>query len=418
MAIQKQFNLSQQQQDAADQVEQWFKNKKSHKENPIFRLFGYAGTGKTTITKSIVDQLGLKMGEEVLFAAFMGKAAMVMRRNQLPASTIHALIYQVVVPDEKEVQALRDQMNNGYLNDSERGRLRQELREASRPRFQLRTKSGSGLKNAKLLVLDECSMVNEEMLKDLLTFDVPLLVMGDPGQLPPIEGKSPLTDVKPDVMLTEVHRQAKDNPILHIATCVRQGDRMPQGQLGSSRVIRKYDLTRKAMLSFDQILVGKNATRREINTKMRNIQGFEGTYPQVGEKLICLRNSPDNGLFNGMICYVEDVGSHDKISFLLTIRKETDDPNTPPITVRALQAHFDMYRDENAMDHIKLGDRLAVDEFDFGYAITVHKSQGSQWDNVCLVDDGMFDGWGKPGDRARFLYTGVTRAAESITVAN
>jgi exodeoxyribonuclease-5 len=414
----KEFELSDNQKEAAEKVKIWFEDKDGHEDHPIFRLFGYAGTGKTTITNRIIKNLKLTMGEDVLFAAYTGKAAMVMQRNLLPASTIHAMIYQVADPDEKKLKSLQDQLKNPYLTDSEKGRVRQELREESRPRFQLKTKSGSNLKGVRLLVLDECSMVNADMLYDLLTFEIPMLVLGDPGQLPPIEGCSPLTDVKPDVMLTEIHRQAAENPIIWLSTQARLGNRLEHGVYGSSKIIHRYELTRNKMLAFDQIITGKNITRRQINTRMRELLEVDDTpYPKIGEKLICLKNNPENGLFNGMICFVENIGKFDRLSFELSIRKETDRKDTPPTTVRALRAHFDMYKDENALDKVQWREKMELQEFDFAYAITVHKAQGSQWDNVCIIDDGMFDGWGKTDDRRRWLYTGISRAAETVTIA-
>ncbi len=411
------IDLTEHQQLAATGVQNWYKDKESHIEKPIYRLFGYAGTGKTTITNQIIKQLKLTMGEEVLFGAYTGKAAMVMRRNLLPASTIHSMIYKVIEPDEKSVEAIRKELRNDYLTDHERGLIKQRLHEASRPRFQVKDVSDPTMKTARLIVLDECSMVNHEMLGDLLSFEIPLLVLGDPGQLPPIEGKSPLTDVAPDAMLTEIHRQAEGNPVIWLATKAREGYRLPYDTYGDSRVVHRSELTKKQMLSFDQILVGKNVTRRQINTRMRELKGYKDRYPVVGEKLICLRNNQEDKLFNGMICYVEEVGKADRTGIELKIRRENDRDDQPPTTVRALRAHFDAYYDEHALDNVRLRDKMECNEFDYGYAITVHKAQGSQWDNVCLIDDGMFDGWGDPIDRKRWMYTGITRAVEKITIA-
>jgi len=408
------FELSNKQQEASDAVRKWFINKDLHEEKPIFRLFGYAGTGKTTITNHIIEQSKLSK-DQVKFGAFSGKAAMVMKKNQLPATTIHSMIYDVVPPDEKETEKLRMKLVNGRFNDDEKRRIRQEILELSKPHFSL--KEQDKLKGIQLIVLDECSMVNNEMLLDILTFDIPLLVLGDPGQLPPIEGKSPLTDVSPDVMLTEIHRQAEGNPVIWLATQARLGRSIPYDTYGDSLVMPLRNITRSMMLGFDQIITGKNVTRREINTRIRDLKGYEGLYPNVGEKLVCLRNRHEDGLFNGMICYVEEILDQDQISIQYKIRKETDTDDDEPSVVHILKAHFDSYKNEYAMDKVKLSDRLSVNEFDFGYAITVHKAQGSQWDNVCLVDDGMFNGYGKPGDRERWLYTGISRAAETVTIA-
>ena len=157
----------------------------------IFRLFGYAGTGKTTLARHIAEGVDGK----VLFAAFTGKAALVMRSKGCPAaSTIHSLIYQARESGEEV------------------------------PSFDLWDDAPAS--KAKLIVIDECSMVDAELGRDLMSFGVPVLVLGDPAQLPPIQGGGFFTDAEPDVMLTEVHRQAQDDPIVRLSMDIRAGNRL------------------------------------------------------------------------------------------------------------------------------------------------------------------------------------------------
>jgi exodeoxyribonuclease-5 len=134
-----------------------------------------------------------------------------------PASTIHSLIYHVSEPTEAEIEKLKQEIADiavrlSILPPAERQfeevRLRKlelQLKDIHKPRFMLNP--GSMLREAKLLVLDEVSMVGDEMAHDLLSFGKPILVLGDPGQLPPVRGEGAFTKVQPDVMLTEVHRQ-------------------------------------------------------------------------------------------------------------------------------------------------------------------------------------------------------------------
>src|SRR3954469_6095078 len=176
-------------------VSAWLKVKPSG-GRAIFRLFGYAGTGKTTLARHIADSADGK----VLFAAFTGKAAQVMRNKGCHgASTIHSLIYRT----------------------RESG--------AETPTFELFADAPAS--KAKLIVIDECSMVDAELGRDLKSFGVPLLVLGDPAQLPPIQGGGFFTDAKPDVMLTEVHRQARDNPIVRLSMDIREGKRLSPGDV-------------------------------------------------------------------------------------------------------------------------------------------------------------------------------------------
>lgn len=414
------FNLAPQQAFAAAAIKKWWTELEdgtiSLEDKPIWRLFGFAGTGKTTTIRAIIAELGLEMGTDVLFAAFTGKAALVMQRNGLPGRTIHSLIYVPKEPDKKKCDELHKQLKSCDDPD-EKKRLRKDLTEASKVSFHLRAAEESALTDARLLVLDECSMVNDDMLADLLKFNVPMLVLGDPGQLPPVHGEGALIRDAPDMTLTEIHRQAEGDPIIDFATRARNGIYIAKMKRGESAHVDRDKLSPFEVLKFDQILTGKNATRTMLNQRIRTLKGFEDNYPVVGDKLICLRNDAEKGLMNGLICEVIKVGDLLDVSIELTIRLEPV-PGMPvqELEVRALRAIFDSYWDKEAMDNVKPWDRANANDFDFGYAITVHKSQGSQWDKVLLWDDGFLV-WKKP-ERAKWLYTGITRAVSSIVIAS
>jgi exodeoxyribonuclease V len=211
----------------------------------VFRVFGYAGTGKTTIVSHAISDLGLTtgtagLGGDVLYAAFTGKAALVMTRKGTPASTIHSLIYHVSEPTEAEIEKIKKEIADlavrlPSMGPAERQfeevrlkKLELQLKDIHKPRFTLNP--GSILRDAKLLVLDEVSMVGDDMAHDLLSFGKPVLVLGDPGQLPPVKGEGAFTKVQPDVMLTEVHRQTGESAIIRLATMARQGKPIPYGE--------------------------------------------------------------------------------------------------------------------------------------------------------------------------------------------
>lgn len=411
--MKKTFDLSGQQHSTALKIKEWFEEANN---KPVFRLFGYAGTGKTTTIQYIMDELDIS--DEVMFAAYTGKAAMVMRKHGLDARTIHSLIYKPVAPDSEKCNTLQKRLKE-ETDEGEKKRIRTELKEAGQVHFELRQKKDSDLKDASLLVLDECSMVNDDMMADLLTFRVPMLVIGDPGQLPPIEGTGALIRDAPDSMLTEIHRQALNNPIISMSQRARNGIFIPFATYGSSgsRHVKQGSLTSEEVFLYDQILCGKNFTRVKLNQRVREVKQFpDKTYPCVGDRLVCLKNDAGKGLYNGMMADVIEVGDLLDTSIELKLKLETDLPTQPPHEVKALRAHFDVYHDKFALDNVKWWERQNANEFDFGYAITVHKSQGSQWDNVLLWDDKFFV-WDK-SNRKKWLYTGITRAAENITIAS
>ncbi|KJF73961.1 MULTISPECIES: ATP-dependent RecD-like DNA helicase [Rhizobium/Agrobacterium group] len=371
--------FSPQQDEALKAVSRWLKEGRT----PVFRLFGYAGTGKTTLAKHFAENVD----GEVLFAAFTGKAAQVLRsRGATNARTIHSLIYR---PRGEET-----------VEDEETGKT------SVAPMFSINRQSP--LAKAALIIIDECSMVDEQLGKDLMSFGTPILVLGDPGQLPPVSGGGFFTEQEPDYLLSEIHRQAKDNPIIHLAMDVREGREIMRGDYGAAQVISKSEVTQSLVLDADQVLVGTNRTRRRYNQRLRELKGFTTDYPQSGDKLVCLRNDPAKGLLNGSLWQVMSSSRETvKPGINLMIRPEDDDMDRGAAKIKLLKAAF-----EDVETEIPWTTRKRYDEFDFGYALTVHKAQGSQWNNVVLFDES----YAFRDSRERWLYTAITRAAETLTI--
>jgi exodeoxyribonuclease-5 len=368
------------QQDAAlKAVSRWLKEGRS----PIFRLFGYAGTGKTTLARHFAEHVD----GQVQFAAFTGKAAQVLRaRGATNARTLHSLIYR---PRGEEA-----------VEDETTGKT------SINPTFSLNRQSP--VARAALIVVDECSMVDEDLGRDLMSFGTPILVLGDPAQLPPISGGGFFTEHEPDHLLTEIHRQARDNPIIRLAMDVREGREFARGDYGTAQVIGKEDVDQELVLEADQVLVGTNRTRRRYNQRLRQLKGFDASYPQAGDKLVCLRNDPAKGLLNGSLWKVMTSSRETvKPGINLLVSPEEDDPERGVAKIKLLKAAFE---DQEAEIPWQLKRRF--DDFDYGYALTVHKAQGSQWNNVVLFDESF----AFRDTRQRWLYTAITRAAERLTV--
>ncbi|MGH6717105.1 MAG: ATP-dependent DNA helicase [Bradyrhizobium sp.] len=352
----------------------WLKAKPGKNGTPqIFRLFGYAGTGKTTLARHIADGVD----GDVKFAAFTGKAALVMRSKGCDnASTIHSLIYRA---RESGVE---------------------------QPSFELWDDAPAS--KARLIVIDECSMVDAEMGRDLLSFECPLLVLGDPAQLPPIQGGGFFTDSEPDAMLTEVHRQAQDDPIVRMSMEVREGRALAPGRYGESEVVSRTLLDPQRVMKADQVLVGRNNTRRAYNARMRQRHNIADPLPVAGDKLVCLRNNRKKGLFNGGLWRVKSRTQSRSRSKIMSMRLSPEEDIGHKVT--KVSVRHDCF--EGGIETIPWEQRKPYDEFDYGYVLTVHKSQGSQWDDVVLFDESF----AFQDSRARWLYTGITRAAKRLSV--
>lgn len=358
---------SPQQDDALRQVAAWLRDENGQQ---VFRLFGWAGTGKSTLAMHLAKDV-----KSVVYAAFTGKAALVMRKRGCDnAQTIHSLIYKILSDKGGEPEFVIDR--DSVVND------------------------------ADLVVIDEVSMVGAELAQDLLSFGKKVLVLGDPFQLPPVKDAGFFTDVTPDIMLTEIHRQAADNPIIRMSMDIREGRGLQFGAYGESKVIHTGEVDRAEVLAADQILVGRNKTRITYNDRVRNLLSLPARVPVPEDRLICLRNNRERGLLNGQIWKARQV----KIKGRGVIQMLIDPEDGTRVADQTVFTHekFFQGREEDLPWH----ERRRFDEFYFGYAITCHKAQGSQWDHVYLFDESN----AFRDDRDRWLYTAVTRAAEKITV--
>jgi exodeoxyribonuclease-5 len=304
-------------------------------------------------------------------------------------------------------------------------RLELELTEAYREEklhFQLNPDAAIGM--ARLIVCDEASMVGDMTTEDLSTFGVPILAMGDPGQLQPIEQKPGLTAGKPDFQLTEVHRQAHDNPILHVATLAREGKDIPFGKYGDTvEVIRR----REENLIYDRdtlpkFIAGTNKTRWKINQVLREEFGLveragDRVGPQAGEPLIVCKNHreyPD--LPNGSECVATSSADLYKGDTSIRLSFEDEEGHTyadRKVFQGLFEEHFSRKPGGyTATDREAFRARKATLNMDWGYCITCHKSQGSEYSDVVVIDESSVF----REDADRWLYTATTRASQTLKI--
>ena len=326
--------------------------------------------------------------DKTRFVTYTGKASLVLQNKGLPATTIHRLIYDA-------------------FKNKRTGKFHFRKKETLHP-------------SIKLLVVDEVSMVPANLLRDLMSFEIPIVALGDPGQLEPIGEDNGLLK-KPDFFLDEIHRQAEDNSIIRLSMMVRQGK--PLSLISDDpnvKVVSRADVSVPMMQWADQILCGKNVTRRSINAEMRASMGFEGIYPNEGEKVICLRNYWDtlnddgDPLINGTIGVVINVVKpkyEDAQNILMEEVNLSVFADYAPTPWEFIQTDSNIFKGFAPFAQQRPGSSRIFHEFDYGYAITTHKAQGSEFDKVLVFEERLGG-----GSHARWLYTAVTRAAEQIVI--
>ncbi len=354
------MDFSQDQLAAIAAIDQWRATSKQS-----FTLGGLAGTGKSTILAHIADTW-----TNSAVVSLTGKAANVLRNKGVRrAQTLHSLMY---LPFENETTG--------------------KISFARRPK--LVTESGG---HCYSVAVDEASMLDHLLMTDLESYGLPVLYVGDHGQLEPV-GKDPGIMANPDFKLERIHRQEAENPIIRLAMAFREGRAVPtwQDPKGRVRIAAKHEIT-NYMDGTWQILCGFNRTRHRINADIRSRLGRK-ELPEAGERLICLRNNKDLRIFNGQQCIVTRGGSkiHGR-SLSLEIR--TDDGRQFVCPCLAEQFGNDLidFRDQ----------RLA--QMDFGYAITCHKAQGDEWQKVVVYEE-IIAAW----SAQRWRYTAASRAAEQL----
>lgn len=345
--------LTEEQQKIADKITTDVRRK------DVQTLSGFAGTGKTTIVRYLLDRL-----PRFAVCAFTGKAAHVLREKGVgSAATIHSLIY---VPEPQEDGSVlffkRDMVDHDGF------------------------------------IVDESSMVNAEMDRDLRSFGLPVIYVGDHGQLEPV-GPNPGVMLKPDYVLETVHRNAGE--IAHFAEWIRLGknpDHFPtEGKVTIIPASRhRAALESGNMLSnADQVICAFNATRQDVNRRVRAFRGLEGTV-QVGDRVMCLRNNKKLGLFNGM----QGVVTRHR-------RGNVFDISTEIAVFEKVHYHPDVFGSERLSPDLDLkGDN----PFDFCYCITAHKAQGGEFDSVLVLEQVC-----KHWDHRKWSYTAASRAKRQLT---
>ncbi|WCS68128.1 ATP-dependent RecD-like DNA helicase [Bacillus phage vB_BsuM-Goe21] len=398
------ITLTDKQNKAKNECLDWYFGRETNGKDPdrIFTIAGLAGTGKSTLVKFIIEEIGLDV-DEVVFIAYTGMAANVLtRKGNVGASTIHKFIYHAIP-----------------VKDPETGEVLKFI-------FKLKEKDEMDDK-IKLVVIDEVSMVDTGMLNEVHSFGIRTMALGDPGQLPPV-GNSGNTLLKnPDVFLDEIMRQALDNPIIYLSMLAREGKFISYGTHGDRvQVIRRHELYKDMFLGADQIIAGYNETVQNINAYHRRfILGIENPFPIVGDKIICGKNQwehtiyEDNlevSLVNGLIGRIESIENQKrsatyKISFRPEFFKEEKFPklymNKIPFMNEKVRESFD--EKSLYVFRKKIIETYGISEFKFGYAISCHKSQGSEFDNVLLFEERLNKKFHK-----NWLYTGITRAKEKL----
>jgi len=384
------ITLSPSQKKILDKIIEWYKN---DAKAQYVTVGGYAGTGKTTLIAFLRKRIArLNKETKIGFVSYTGKASRVLRTKLKESKaifsgdtvgTIHSLIYSPLVNEREEI-----------IGWKQKEKIDRDL-----------------------IIIDEASMVDETIWRHLLSYKVPIVVVGDHGQLPPIAGSFHLIAL-PELELVEIHRQAQNNPIISLSIEARLHGFIRPGTYSTTvRKFGKNDVDSQEVISEllanyspdTLILCGYNKTRKRLNAHIRNTLGYSSPLPQNGDRVICLRNNYEKHIFNGMTGTLLQIHEENTKWYRAEIQMDGEDRMYKGLISK------EQFMSDAALNFTdKRSAIMAGDLFDFGYALTVHKAQGSQAKRVILFEERF----SKMDDEAwrRWLYTGVTRAEEELYI--
>jgi exodeoxyribonuclease-5 len=440
-------DLTDEQLRAIDAFVKWYQNGIKHGfgERPKFKLAGPAGSGKSTLAMYALEAVGLNpWGTEVCKVAYTGKAAMVMQQKGLAGSgTIHSRIYIPVDDVSEQIKEMRTRLlklrgSLGSVPIGERERVAAEINQLSVDIKTLQERSDDDMQwilnpngapaNSKLVLCDEASMVGGKIQIDLESYNTPILYLGDGFQLQPIvDDEDNYTSVffdksgknlPVDFALTQIHRQAEGSPIIRYSRALRENRRDEINFMGKmvgddgSLFIRvpRAQITPEHLARAEQIIVGKNDTRHHINEQVRELLGRESPYPEEGDRVIFLKNNKDHNIVNGMMgtCLGGYYGYSEKSQ---SFKVETELEDGRQILANMLVPYFQSPGDKEAIYEAPGWSRKANLHADYAYAITGHKSQGSQYESGIALEEPIAR---TEEDRRRWLYTVYTRFANRV----
>ena len=412
--------LSKDQIDAKKTILDWVH---SARRSSYITMGGYAGTGKSSLIAEVRKSLPPRW--KVAFCAYTGKASGVMKDKLISANainnndyvgTIHSLCYRPREDPDTKLIVFERVPYIGY----------------------------------DLIVVDEASMVNKELFNDLRSYGIPMLFVGDHGQLPPISTDDFNLMSNPFIRLEEVHRFGNNNALLDLSVMARNGDSIPFKVFDdkvakvkeSDPLVNDFIQNHLGDFSDGVCLCGTNNTRVDVNQLIRLnlgvIEDIDDKIPRIGDRVVCLKNNKNlvEPIYNGMLGRLESIGTVDRFDEAYVVRVNVDDGFTHDGMV-AKQHFGEMKYSADGKEFVtmkelmnlktnltvmerkrlrgKLGKRkIYLDAFDFGYCLTVHKAQGSEWGNVLLFEE--TSGYWDSDYRNKWLYTAVTRSSDRLLI--
>jgi exodeoxyribonuclease-5 len=430
-------------------------------ERKTFIMYGYAGSGKTTIAERIADF------SKPLYISFTNRACGVLRsKGCVPAITMSSLLYKNSEvydnPAEGEIWEAYCEFHQDEppRHDVEEARNVSEFLKMESDELinefgkglVLKKPSGTTLSIEKtdeevkaflyklhygseppmghnpphgfdVIVVDESSMIGKKtkpQFQKLVDMNFKIIAIGDPFQVEPVDDEPlfPSRESAAHALLTEVVRQGELSGILELATYIRENIGVIRKINSDAKDVRFKSFDNVDWTEADQIIVWKNSTRQEINKEYRAAMGYPRVHPVEGEKLLCIRNNPEQNYFNGELWWIHAINEMTERDAILLLR------NYAPGDDSLHQSLRKEVIERQSLHYLYKDDVKSFSSFVYGYAMTVHKAQGSGWPHVIVVDESkmyqnMLEKFGKPDadvSAARWRYTAVTRAEKELII--
>lgn len=384
------------QQAVIDAAVNWYNNSSEQ----VFQFSGGPGTGKSFTLNKIIHALGIPY-HDVMAMSYIGAAAIVMRlKGFTNAKTMHSWLFdpiEEIMKDDSGAPIMDPLYNRPKVK---RSFIEKDFID----------------ENIKLIVIDEAGSMPLKYKRVIEKHGIKIIATGDVDQLPPVQDTPAYLYTGKVYRINQIMRQAENSSIVYLSRRALQGLPIHTGFYGDSLVITEDDITEKMVLNSDVIICGKNYTRDYWNRKIRQeLLHINSPTPMFMEKVVCAKNnwnievsgiSLANGL-PGRVVNNPDPSGFDSDTNTFTMDFLPDMLGEP---FKGLHASYDyMVSDHERRNSLKSDRYCFGEKFEFGYALTTHKAQGSQWANGIYFEEFL-----QPSINNNLHYTAISRFSNTL----
>lgn len=378
-------------------LERWYQ-KFNHQ---IIEISGVVGTGVWETIQKFIDNIGFDP-REIMYLSYDQKQVLEMASKRYHAYYINGIIYnytRIVDFDTIPVINRRSTQIDFVWKKSVRKKIDPKYR---------------------LIVVFDSILINESTLNDLCTFGLPIILIRDPMLIPSPDTFTFMRD--PNIEFNEVNPELIKNPIVYFAHKILNDEKIKPGNYDKVSVVSKKQMNLYNLRSSDMTITMTENMRKEINRIYREkILKIKNSINIVGERMVVMDNIYGERLVNEDEKKIKIYLTKGLVGTLSKCNKHAEVTKYVPIDFKPDFYHesfTDLYMNRHYLNGVETPSRQQIPDdiinLEYAYALSVYTARVSHWNKVTMTTEmNEFD---DPELQKRILYTGITKARQSLTL--